>query len=249
MIVRCCVAMGEDGTASADPLAAVTCRSPPRHHPVRSARGYLCCGDPSGGRRHPRPRRLQGRAGQEPAPGRRGLAGRPGRPAARAAGSIDEVYVSHRRRRGSRPRRGRPAASVIDRPAELAGDTRDLGVGPAACARGARRAPTDRSTSLVFLQCTSPFIAPSDLDAAVALVLDGRRRTRCFSAVDNHAFLWRPDGDRVVGVNHDASRRQRRQDRDPEYRETGGFYVFRADRFAEVGTASSTGRRSSWCRS
>ena len=87
---------------------------------------------------------------------------------------------------------------------------------------------------LVFLQCTSPFVAAADLDAAVDLVLADAADS-VFSAVDNHTFLWRPDGDRVVGVNHDASRRQRRQDRDPEYRETGGFYAFRADRFAAVG--------------
>src|SRR4029078_5019836 len=55
-----------------------------------------------------------------------------------------------------------------------------------------------------------------------------------FSAVDNHAFVWRSDGETAGGVNHDASRRLRSQDRDPEIRETGAFYILRADRFAET---------------
>ena len=76
------------------------------------------------------------------------------------------------------------------------------------------------AAALVFLQCTSPFVAAADVDAAVALVL-GDTVDSVFAAGANHTFLWRPDGDRVVGVNHDAAQRQPRQDRDPEYRETG----------------------------
>ena len=37
------------------------------------------------------------------------------------------------------------------------------------------------------------------------------------------------------GVNHDSSVRPRRQDREPEYRETGAFYVMRTDGFARRG--------------
>ena len=67
--------------------------------------------------------------------------------------------------------------------------------------------------------------------------------TSVFSGVDSHAFLWRPDGDRMVGVNHDATRRQRRQDRSPEVRETGAFYAFRADRFAAVDGTTAEAKR------
>jgi YrbI family 3-deoxy-D-manno-octulosonate 8-phosphate phosphatase len=124
-------------------------------------------------------------------------------------------------------------ATVIDRPAGLAGDTAtsESALLHALEVLAADAVPVE---VLVFVQCTSPFVAAADLDAAVGLVL-GDTADSVFAAVANHTFLWRPDGDRVVGVNHDASRRQRRQDRDPEYRETGGFYAFRADRFAAVG--------------
>ncbi|MDO3699994.1 hypothetical protein Q3H92_20065, partial [Curtobacterium flaccumfaciens] len=55
-----------------------------------------------------------------------------------------------------------------------------------------------------------------------------------FAATQSHAFLWRsaPDGT-AVAVNHDAATRPRRQDREPEYRETGAFYVMRTAGFLE----------------
>lgn len=101
-------------------------------------------------------------------------------------------------------------------------------------------APTDADTPagaptpapadiVVFLQATSPFVDPADLDRAVGRVRDGSADV-VFSAAPSHVFLWRtaPDGS-AVAVNHDAATRPRRQDREPEFRETGAFYVFRAE--------------------
>jgi N-acylneuraminate cytidylyltransferase len=82
----------------------------------------------------------------------------------------------------------------------------------------------------VFIQATSPFIDSVDLDAAIARVETGDRDV-VFAAAPTHLFLWREVGGRAVGVNHEMSRRPRRQDRDPEYAETGAFYVFRTDGF------------------
>ena len=149
-----------------------------------------------------------------------------------AAASITQVYVSTDDPRTAAEARA-AGADVIDRPAELAGDTA-TSESALLHALGVLDADDRPVDVLVFLQCTSPFVSATDLDAAVGLVLADEADS-VFSAVDNHAFLWRPDGDRVVGVNHDPGHRQRRQDRAPEYRETGAFYVFRADRFAAVG--------------
>lgn len=84
---------------------------------------------------------------------------------------------------------------------------------------------------LLFVQCTSPFIDPGDLDRAARLVLDGRADS-AFSAVPTYDFLWRdarfgstPGVEEVVGLNHDASVRPRRQDRHPDFKETGAFYA------------------------
>lgn len=149
-----------------------------------------------------------------------------------AARSITEVCVSTDDERIATEARA-AGGVVIDRPAPLSGDTA-TSESAMLHALGVLTDDGQPVDVVVFLQCTSPFIASPDLDTAVGLVLTDEADS-VFSAVDNHSFLWRPDGDRVVGVNHDASRRQRRQDRAPEYRETGGFYAFRADRFAAAG--------------
>ncbi|WP_353816451.1 cytidylyltransferase domain-containing protein [Agromyces sp. SYSU T00266] len=87
----------------------------------------------------------------------------------------------------------------------------------------------------VFIQATSPFIDPADLDAAVARVASGERDV-VFAATPTHGFIWRErdddaDGASAVGVNHDPTNRPRRQDREQEFLETGAFYVFRTDGF------------------
>ena len=154
--------------------------------------------------------------------------------ACRAAQTISEVYVSTDDAAITRAARD-AGAGVVDRPADLAGDhaTSESALLHALEALAADDEPA--VDVLVFVQCTSPFIAPVDLDAAVTTILDNEADS-VFSAVDNHAFLWRPEASNtsVVGVNHDAAQRLRRQDRGTEFRETGAFYAFRADRFAAV---------------
>jgi N-acylneuraminate cytidylyltransferase len=84
----------------------------------------------------------------------------------------------------------------------------------------------------LLVQCTSPFIAPDDLDGVVAAVLDAGADS-AFTATEHHGFLWRPSsaGGGVEGVNHDAGGRARRQDLPPEHHETGAAYAFRVDGF------------------
>ena len=104
--------------------------------------------------------------------------------------------------------------------------------------------PSEQSSEqpdvLVFLQATSPFIDPDDLDSAIARVLEGSEDV-VFSAVETYAFLWKQGDDGATGVNHDHSFRPRRQDREPHFQETGAFYVmnaagFRAAEFRFFGT-------------
>jgi CMP-N-acetylneuraminic acid synthetase len=91
----------------------------------------------------------------------------------------------------------------------------------------------DTPEVLLFVQATSPFIDPADLDAAVERILDDHADS-VFAATPSHAFLWRTDPDgRAVAVNHDAATRPRRQDRAPEYRETGALYAMRVEGFRQ----------------
>jgi N-acylneuraminate cytidylyltransferase len=153
--------------------------------------------------------------------------------ASRAARHVDAVFVS-----SDDPSIAAAAqaagAGVILRPAALSGDT--------ASSESALLHALDqlelhgvRPEVLVFVQCTSPFIEPGTLDEGIELVLN-HRADSAFAAVATHEFLWRQDGgsDDVVvvrGQNHDPVHRPRRQDRQPDYRETGAFYVMAVDGF------------------
>ncbi len=131
-------------------------------------------------------------------------------------------------------------AEIVTRPAELAGATASsesalLHALEAFGSVGPGSESPDAAAITVFIQATSPFIDPADLDAAIERVATGERDA-VFSAAPTHVFLWREDAvEGAAGVNHDAAHRPRRQDREPEYAETGAFYVFRTDGFREAG--------------
>ncbi|GAY16515.1 acylneuraminate cytidylyltransferase [Mycobacterium sp. shizuoka-1] len=116
-------------------------------------------------------------------------------------------------------------AEVINRPDSLSGDTASseaalLHALDVLAAEGAGGGPA----TLAFLQATSPFIPARSLARAVSSVRAGDFDAM-FSAVPFHGFIWRLSADGAVGINHDASVRLRRQDREPEFLETGAFYV------------------------
>jgi YrbI family 3-deoxy-D-manno-octulosonate 8-phosphate phosphatase len=138
-------------------------------------------------------------------------------------------------------------AEIVERPAALAGSTATsesallhaLDALDAAAAgfetlSSVAPRPVGATAVTVFIQATSPFIDPADLDAAVERVASGERDV-VFSAAPTHVFLWREIGSTAVGVNHEMSHRPRRQDRTPEYAETGAFYVFATDGFRQAG--------------
>ncbi|MEV4114584.1 N-acetylneuraminate synthase family protein [Nonomuraea sp. NPDC049695] len=118
-------------------------------------------------------------------------------------------------------------AVVVDRPEELSGATAssESAVLHALDALGAD------PEVVVLVQCTSAFIDPDDLSAAVRKVLDGEADS-VVSGLPTHEFLWTAAG---AGINHDPAVRQRRQDRDAQFRENGAFYVMRTSGLREHG--------------
>ena len=142
---------------------------------------------------------------------------------------VDAVFVSTDDAAIAEAARQSGAGTIL-RPSELAQDTTSS---EAALLHGLDHL-ADRNVHpevLVFVQCTSPFINPADLDAAVTMVRQGRADT-AFSGVATHEFLWRdadpstaPGAGAMVGQNHDAALRPRRQDRRPHFKETGAFYA------------------------
>lgn len=155
--------------------------------------------------------------------------------ACRAAKRIDHIFVSTDDPAIVEVARS-AGAEVINRPAELAGHT---ATSESALLHGLDEV-ADRGIDagvLVFVQCTSPFIRPQDLSAAVALVSEGAADS-AFSGIETYEFLWRdadggvdPGTGAMVGQNHDAAYRPRRQDRRPDFRETGAFYAMSVDGF------------------
>ena len=149
--------------------------------------------------------------------------------AALAASTIDRVLVSTDDP-GIAAEARRAGAEVVDRPAEIAGDT----ASSEAAVLHALETLDEQPEVVVFIQATSPFIDPSDLDSAVRRVLTAREDV-VFAAIETFAFLWRQTADGAAGVNHDAAVRPRRQDREAHFQETGAFYVMRAEGFVRGG--------------
>ena len=123
-------------------------------------------------------------------------------------------------------------ASVIRRPAAIAGDT--------ASSESALLHAVDvleeqgpLEAEMVFLQCTSPFTTGAQIDAVLAAL----KREGCnssFAVTPWHGFLWRADG---RGINHNPEHpRQRRQDLEPAFLETGAIYAMDVTAFRRCGS-------------
>lgn len=87
---------------------------------------------------------------------------------------------------------------------------------------------------IVFIQCTSPLTLPEDIDGTVQAMLNDDADC-ALSVTPFHYFLWKNSPGGAVGINHDKSYRQRRQEREDEFLETGAVYVMRRDGFLDSG--------------
>ena len=123
-------------------------------------------------------------------------------------------------------------AEVVRRPSAIAGDS--------ASSESALLHALDTleqqgplPAQLVFLQCTSPFTSGAQIDQVLA-ALQNPEINSSFAVAPWHGFLWRRDGS---GVNHDPQQpRQRRQDLEPAFLETGAIYAMTTDAFRASGS-------------
>lgn len=148
--------------------------------------------------------------------------------AARAAASVDRVVVSTDDAAIAREAEAAGAVVVV-RPAALSTDDS----ASEAALLHALAVTGGGVEVLVFVQATSPFIDPADVDAAVARVRS-READVVFAAIATPVFLWTPSDDAERGwrgVNHEPARRPRRQELPPQVAETGAFYVLDAAGF------------------
>ena len=123
-------------------------------------------------------------------------------------------------------------AEVVRRPAAIAGDT--------ASSESALLHALDTleeqgplPPQLVFLQCTSPFTSGGQIDRVLEALEDPKINS-AFAVRPWHGFLWRNDG---RGINHDPQHpRQRRQDLEPAFLETGAIYAMSTACFRAEGS-------------
>ena len=123
-------------------------------------------------------------------------------------------------------------AEVIHRPARIAGDTASS-ESALLHALELLEQQEPLPPQLVFLQCTSPFTHAAQIDRVLeALAAPGINSA--FAVAPWHGFLWRQDG---RGINHDPTLpRQRRQDLEPAYLETGAIYAMDTHAFRSQGS-------------
>jgi YrbI family 3-deoxy-D-manno-octulosonate 8-phosphate phosphatase len=125
-------------------------------------------------------------------------------------------------------------AEVVVRPPAISGDTASsesalLHVLETLQANGDKKPDV-----LVLIQCTSPLTVSEDIDGTVSALLN-EHADSALAVAPFHSYVWRRDskGD-VVGINHDTSVRQRRQDIEPQYVEAGAVYAMRTTGFAKA---------------
>jgi YrbI family 3-deoxy-D-manno-octulosonate 8-phosphate phosphatase len=128
----------------------------------------------------------------------------------------------------------RYGATIVRRPDHLGVDTASSESALLHALEAHESARGETPDVLVFLQCTSPFIDPADIDRAIEMVTSDQFDS-VFSAAPSHAFIWRSANGTAVGENHDWRVRERRQDRPEEFRETGAIYVMRTSGFIDSG--------------
>jgi len=122
-------------------------------------------------------------------------------------------------------------AEVVWRPAEISGDSASSESALLHVLESLQAAEGYQPDVLVFLQCTSPLTLAEDIDGTVEALLDAQADT-ALAVIPFHYFLWKPqpDGD-AIGINHNKSYRPLRQEREPQYLETGAVYVMRVAGF------------------
>lgn len=154
--------------------------------------------------------------------------------AARGARPVSRVFVSTDDEAIAAAAR-QAGAEIIHRPAAIAGDSATSEAALLHVLEAREKAGDALPDIIVFLQCTSPFTAPADIEG----ILEALRREDADSAltvVPAHLFLWRRDPEgRAEGINHAMSGRPRRQDLPPEFVETGAVYALRVAGFRAAG--------------
>lgn len=128
----------------------------------------------------------------------------------------------------------RYGAEVVWRPADISGDQASSESALLHVLDHLHTTEGYQPDLLVFLQCTSPLTSSTDIQAAIQVHLDQAADTT-LSATPFHYFLWREDEQgETQGINHDKHFRPLRQERPPQYLETGAIYIMDVPGFLQT---------------
>lgn len=147
-----------------------------------------------------------------------------------ATPEIAEVYVSSDSRSILDEAKRAGARSVL-RPDAISGDSATSELALIHWLKGLEENPD----LVVFIECTSPFIAVSDLSRAIALVKSGEFDS-VFSAAATDLLLWRREAESLRPLGHNPLEQTLRQQRSGNLVESGAFFVFRPDGLVETGS-------------
>lgn len=125
-------------------------------------------------------------------------------------------------------------AEVVMRPSELAGDLARSEDALLHVLGELSQSEGYVPDLVVFLQCTSPLTAAADIDGTIER-LHTEDADTAHSVIPFHYFLWQDGPGGAGGLNHDKSFRLMRQQRVPEFLETGSVYVMRTQGFLASG--------------
>lgn len=124
-------------------------------------------------------------------------------------------------------------AEVVMRPEELSNDTASSEAALLHTLDYLRESENYEPDIIVFMQCTSPLTLSEDIDGAVEVFLN-EKADSALTVTPFHYFLWRCSEEGAVGINHDKFIRPLRQEREPQFLETGSIYVMRTAGFKNV---------------
>lgn len=122
-------------------------------------------------------------------------------------------------------------AEVVHRPDAISGDTASSEAALLHALAYLERTEAYVPDLVVFLQCTSPLTLAEDIDGTVATLVE-HNADSALAVIPFHYFLWRRDANNEAeGINHDKHVRLLRQQKEPEFLETGAVYVMRTPGF------------------
>lgn len=128
----------------------------------------------------------------------------------------------------------RYGADVVHRPADISGDTASSESALLHTLAHLKQAENYEPSLVVFLQCTSPLTIGQDIDGVVN-ALRSEAADSALAVRDFHYFVWKTDANgEATGINHDKRTRPRRQDREPQWLETGAVYAMRTAGFLQA---------------